>query len=165
MIRLRELWKQEGLFLRPYNIFVTSSDSALIKFMPDTISINALKKFLVVHTHSEKLTSLRQFYKWYFGPKFLEAQKNFIKSLAGYSILCYILKVKDRHNGNIMLSRKGHIIHIDFGFMFQSAPGKDKLGFSPEQAPFKLTQEYIEMMDGKDSEMFSVYRKLVARGL
>lgn len=48
---------------------------------------------------------------------FEEAQKNFVESLAGYSLFNYIFNVKDRHNGNILLDSKGHIVHIDFGFM------------------------------------------------
>jgi phosphatidylinositol 4-kinase len=49
-----------------------------------------------------------------------------------------------------MIDSKGHLIHIDFGFMLQNSPG----GISFEGAPFKLTQEYVELMDGVESEMY-----------
>jgi len=47
-----------------------------------------------------------------------------------------------RHNGNIMINTRGHIVHIDFGFVFGLAPGK---AFSMETAPWKLTPELVEV--------------------
>ena len=88
----------------------------------------------------------------------LEAQRNFVESMAGYSLVCSFLQIKDRHNGNIMLDERGHIIHIDFGFMLSNSPG----GVNFEAAPFKLTRELLEVMDsnseGKASELFDYYK-------
>ena len=53
--------------------------------------------------------------------------------------MTYLLKVKDRHNGNILIDMDGHIIHIDFGFILGLSPG----GQNFESSPFKLTTEYI----------------------
>lgn len=41
---------------------------------------------------------------------FRKAQDAFIKSLASYSVICYLLQLKDRHNGNILVDREGHVI-------------------------------------------------------
>jgi phosphatidylinositol kinase/protein kinase (PI-3 family) len=83
---------------------------------------------------------------------------NFISSLAGYSLVCYFLQIKDRHNANILIDNKGHLIHIDFGFLLSNAPGK---GIKFESVPFKLTYEFVDALGGVSSKYFEKYRKLL----
>lgn len=74
MTRLLQIFKRAGipLWMRSYEIFITSSSSAMIEFIPDTISIHHLKKKMTDLSYP-KLTNLHQFYRWYFHDKFEEA--------------------------------------------------------------------------------------------
>lgn len=80
-----------------------------------------------------------------------------VHAMQAYSIVCFLMQIKDRHNGNMLLNNKGHIIHIDFGFYFLSSPGKNS-GF--ESAPFKLTRDFVALMDGPNSRTFQKFREL-----
>lgn len=126
-------------WLYPYEILAVSSDGGFIETIHDTVSIHVLKSL-------KNRISLREYFIEAYPEedKLGLAQLNFAASLAGYSLICYILQIKDRHNGNILIDRHGHIIHIDYGFILTSSPGS--WGF--EKAPFKLTMEYIEVMGG-----------------
>ena len=53
------------------------------------------------------------------------------------------------------------MIHIDFSFILSSSPGN--MNF--ERAPFKLTSDYIELMEGRDSDIFAHFRLLFFLGL
>ena len=53
-----------------------------------------------------------------------------------------------------MIDSIGHIIHIDFGYMLSNSPG----GINFESAPFKITQEYIDIMDGVESWVFDYFK-------
>ena len=90
----------------------------MIEYIPDTISIDSLKKSFPKKPIGGKAWTLKTFYDRYFGSNFEEARKNFVESLAGYSLFNYLFNIKDRHNANIMIDAKGHIVHIDYGFMF-----------------------------------------------
>lgn len=64
----------------------------------------------------EKVNSLFEYFLVKFGSpesmEFEKAQLAFLKSLAPYSLIIYLLQIKDRHNGNIMIDERGHILHI-----------------------------------------------------
>ena len=153
-----KIFKEENipLHLRPYEILITSSSSGLLEFLQNTSSIDGIKKKMATTNKS-----LCLFYKKYFKENFEEAQINFTRSLAAYSLVCYYLQIKDRHNGNILIDMVGNIIHIDFGFILGIAPG----GINFEKAPFKFTKEYMEIMGGKDSLYYQMFKDLMIKGM
>jgi phosphatidylinositol 4-kinase B len=143
-----------NVWLCPYEIIATTDRGGIIEAIPDTISIDSLKK------NDPNYTTLNDFFLSHYGENTEElagAKANFVESLAAYSMVCFILQLKDRHNGNILLDKWGHIIHIDFGFFFLSSPGKNA-GF--ESAPFKLTREFVELLEGTNSHLFRTFRDL-----
>ena len=153
-----KIFKEEklSLHLHPYEILITSSSSGLLEFLENTSSIDGIKKKMATSSKN-----LFLFYKKYFKDNLEEAQINFTRSLAAYSLICYYLQIKDRHNGNILIDMHGNIIHIDFGFILGISPG----GINFEKAPFKLTKEYVEIMGGKDSLYYQMYKDLMVKGM
>ncbi len=93
--------------------------TSIPQVIPNSTSLDALNRL-------GGYTTLRDFFSVTFGssPDRLDASKrNLASSLAAYSLFCHIFQIKDRHNGNIMLDREGHVMHIDFGFILSIAPG------------------------------------------
>ncbi|CAD6185268.1 unnamed protein product [Caenorhabditis auriculariae] len=161
----KQIWEDEGvpLRVRPYKIVVTSPNSGMIEPIIDACSLHQIKRSQVSAIPGK--ISLLSYFIRMFGQvgrdRFIIAQKKFIESCAAYSLICYFLQLKDRHNGNILIDSEGHLIHIDFGFLLSSSP--KNLGF--EMSPFKLTTELIEVMGGLDSDMFLYFKSLLLRGL
>ncbi|XP_028836883.1 phosphatidylinositol 4-kinase beta isoform X1 [Denticeps clupeoides] len=157
--QLQTIWEQERvpLWIKPYKILVISSDSGMIEPVVNAVSIHQVKK----QSQLSLLDYFLQEHGSYNTEAFLTAQRNFVQSCAGYCLICYLLQVKDRHNGNILLDSEGHIIHIDFGFILSSSPRN--LGF--ETSAFKLTSEFVDVMGGLDGDMFNYYKMLMLQGL
>jgi phosphatidylinositol 4-kinase len=144
------------IYISTYDILLTSTTSGLVELVPNSSSIHGILKKI-----SDKGWNLETFFRKYYSSNIQQAQLNFANSLAGFCLLSYFLDIKDRHNGNILLDNKGRISHIDFGFV---------LGLSPknmhfEKAQFKLTQNYVNILDGFDSELFNHFKKQIVKGI
>jgi len=86
-----QIFKQKkiNLWLRPYEILATGNRCGLIEVVTDALSIDSIKKKM------DKNSQLVDYFIKQFGDKkskrFLKARDNFCKSLAAYSLVCFIL--------------------------------------------------------------------------
>lgn len=87
----------------------------------EAVTIDRLKRKL--YSNFNESITLETFFHKYYGNQVKQAKLKFCSSLAAYSLICYFLQVKDRNNGNILLHKRGSIIHIDFDFFLSNFPG------------------------------------------
>ena len=155
------------VWVKNMRILVTGESSGLIETITNAVSLHSLKRSLTLasiaagENPKKRIATLQDHYTKTFGavdtPAYTKGIDRFVRSLAAYSIISYVLQLKDRHNGNILIDSDGHVIHIDFGFMLSNSPGN--MGF--EAAPFKLTIEYVELMGGMDGAPFLQFKELL----
>lgn len=138
----RTIFRDSGLdvYVYPNRVTATAPGRGVIDVLRNSISRDMLGR--------EAVNGLYEYFTSKFGGEdsleFQKARNAFVKSLAAYSVISYLIQFKDRHNGNIMYDDEGHILHIDFGFCFDIVPG----GVKFEQSPFKLTSEMVAVMGG-----------------
>lgn len=161
-------WTKYNLtsWIKEIKMLMISANFGLVETINNAMSIHSIKKSLTEMSvgkdeisKGQVFTLLNYFinlYKSSNSDRYKMAQKNFAISLASYSIVCYVLQIKDRHNGNIMLDTDGHIIHIDFGFFLSNTPGS--VGF--EASPFKLTSEYVDFLGGLESSYYLLFKDI-----
>ncbi|RFU72020.1 phosphatidylinositol 4-kinase pik1a, partial [Trichoderma arundinaceum] len=154
------------VWVKLMRILVTGESSGLIETIANGVSLHSLKRSLTLasieagNNPRHRIATLKDHFVKAFGQPdskpYRAGLDAFKRSLAAYSIISYVLQLKDRHNGNVLIDSEGHIIHIDFGFMLSNSPGS--VGF--EAAPFKLTHEYVDVLGGVGSQDYEDYKKL-----
>nr|QWQ57297.1 phosphatidylinositol 3-kinase catalytic subunit type 3 [Macrobrachium nipponense] len=137
------------LKLTPYKVLATSSKHGFVQFVESTAVAEVLRaegsilQFFRKHSPSEN------------GPCGIapEVMDTYIKSCAGYCVITYLLGIGDRHLDNLLLTKRGNLFHIDFGYIL----GRDPKPLPP---PMKLSKEMVEGMGGAQSEHYHEFRKL-----
>ncbi|MFH4977267.1 hypothetical protein AB6A40_003976 [Gnathostoma spinigerum] len=150
MIRIMDrLLRREGLDLRltPYSVLATSPNDGFIEFVKSTPLTSVMSNWSSIQ---EFLRSFRPSPNSRYGIEH-EVLENYVRSCAGYSIICYILGIGDRHLNNLLLCESGRLFHIDFGFFL----GRDPKPLPP---PMKLTTEMVNAMGGLDSKEWKDFR-------
>lgn len=139
------LLRKENLDLKltPYRTLATSTLAGAVQFIPSTPVSNILQDpkykgsilgYLRVNNpptaDAPSILGVRK-----------DAMDNYVKSVAGYCVITYLLGVGDRHLDNLLITRDGHFLHIDFGYIL----GRDPKPMAPLM---KLSREMIEGMGG-----------------
>uniref|UniRef100_A0A0N4ZFN4 Phosphatidylinositol 3-kinase catalytic subunit type 3 n=1 Tax=Parastrongyloides trichosuri TaxID=131310 RepID=A0A0N4ZFN4_PARTI len=150
MIKVMDLvLKKEklDLCLTPYSVLATSPNEGFVQFIK-------AYPFREVNNQGGIRAMLKK-YRPAKTPEDIEAEalNNYTKSLAGYSIICYILGIGDRHMDNLLLCENGKMFHVDFGYIL----GRDPKPFPP---PMKLNSDIMNALGVEDCDrrkMFVTY--------
>ena len=142
--------RQENLDLKltPYRVLATSSKHGFMQY------VNSLAVAVILKKESNLQSYLRKHNPSDTGPFGIKAETmdNYVKSCAGYCVITYLLGVGDRHLDNLMLTKSGHLFHIDFGYIL----GRDPKVMPP---PMKLSKEMIQVFGGTNSEHYGEFKK------
>ena len=88
----------------PYEVISLGPDCGIIEMLSDITTMSSLLRKIDEHKIDGRTMTLRDFFNRVY-PNPTSAKRNFMRSLAGYSVMTYFLQVKDRHNGNILINR------------------------------------------------------------
>ncbi|KAL9652739.1 hypothetical protein ABK040_010773 [Willaertia magna] len=162
-----QLWKRKGidLHMNPYGCICTGFMEGFIEIVVDSetvagitagdqsgisgalnaFSSDPLENWILRNNGGDRTSK-----------DYEKAVQNFTRSCAGYCTATYVLGIGDRHNDNIMLSRKGDLFHIDFGHFlgnFKTFKGV----YKRETAPFVFTPMYAQVMKSYDQQFGTNY--------
>jgi hypothetical protein len=131
-----------------YNILPIGGDSGLIEFVKNSKTMESIRNKninILSHILSDNLNSSKE-------PD--QKLNIIINSLAAYCVITYLLSVGDRHLDNIMITSKGQIFHIDYGYILGNEPMVETIFKSPllGHTSIKLTADMIATFGGADSE-------------
>lgn len=166
------------LHIQPLEV-ISNGNGGLIKTIVNSTNLMKINKLTFPYEYQETISqstssssesaevnsigNLRNYFIYKYGrntEEYNSALNNFISSLAGSSLLCYFLEVKDRNNANILIDDNGNLIHIDYGFLLSKSPGNMQF----EKAPFKFTSDFVNLLQGTQSQYFLSFQELFEKG-
>ena len=134
-----------NLKLKPYRALATGPNHGFIQFVDSMAVATVIQQEGTILNYLSKQSRDGK----NIDPEIMDT---YIRSCAGYCVITYLLGVGDRHLDNLMLTKHGHLLHVDFGFIL----GRDPKPFPP---PMKLSKEMVEVMGGVSSTEYASFRE------
>ena len=130
-----------------YNVQPTSSENGFIGIVDDCTTLYHI-------TEEKKLSILNYIINKNPTEQVHVLRQRFIKSCAAYTVITFLLSVNDRHLDNILLTSKGELFHIDYGFILGQDP-------KPVKTPsMRITSGMLEALGGYHSESYEEFKEL-----
>lgn len=144
------LLRKENLDLKltPYRVLATAPLAGGMQFITSSSVTGAIQKHksLLNYLKSNNPDSSEQL-----GVR-RQAMDTYVKSVAGYCVITFLLGVGDRHSENLLITPDGHFFHADFGYIL----GRDPKPFAPL---FKLSREMIDGMGGVNGPHWTDFKQ------
>ena len=134
-----------------YKIIMINSDIGVIEFLDDCLTLKnisskkyTLQNYILDNNKNSLIKTIKE---------------RFAKSLAISSCLSYVLGLGDRHASNIMVSKSGHIIHIDYGYILEN-PIHSTIVNNPI---IRISNEMIDFLGGWNSEYYDLFKNYIIK--
>jgi phosphatidylinositol-4,5-bisphosphate 3-kinase len=158
---MNNLWRENGLDLGMtiYKVVSTGPSSGMIEIVKNSTTTAKIQK-----EYYGALGALdkRPLKIWLQNNNskvlWKETIDNFTRSCAAYCVATFVIGICDRHNDNVMVTKAGHLFHIDFGHFLG-----DVLTFATinrDAAPFVLTPEFVHVMGDENGEDYKRFKEL-----
>jgi phosphatidylinositol kinase/protein kinase (PI-3 family) len=125
-----------------FDVIPIENSIGIIRLIPNAKTILEIKKegfniqnYIIENNKNMQLKTIRNKY---------------IRSMAFYSVMTYILGIGDRHLDNIMIKNTGELFHIDFEYILDKKPKF----IEPE---IRITNEMLDTLGGKNSKDYKSF--------
>jgi len=148
-IRIMKVILQQAGIVAPlttYSILATSSTDGFIEIVKESQTLYALQQ---EGSLKDRLVQCARIT----GKQLDAVQDRFMRSVAAYCVVTYLLGIGDRHLDNLMLAPSGELFHIDFSFVL----GRDA---KPLMPPMRLSNDMVEAMGGEMSIPYRAFHQV-----
>ena len=137
-----------GIVMPIYNVFPLSLTVGIVEIIPNATTIYEIRKtstllnFIMSNCPELKTKTLRE---------------RMVSSSAGACLLAFTMGLGDRHLENILVTKSGYLVHVDFGYV---------LGDDPKHAatPMRITEDMVDAMGVKNSKTYESFIERTQKG-
>ncbi len=130
--------------IKKYDVFPIDTDTGWIEMVDHTSTLYDIK-----HKYQSSLLNFIMDLNPNYTVK--QLREKFVTTCVSSCVLCYVLGVGDRHMENILVTKDGELLHIDFSYL---------LGDDPKhvQVEMKITEDMLDMLGGSGSITFNQFK-------